>query len=104
MTFRSKTLAVFLLCIIVSACLTDCKNERQNTSSTDNISYTTVTTSLTYSEKIENVYIVNTNTGKFHRPGCPSVEQMSEHNKRKFVGSSDDLVSDGYEPCKRCEP
>lgn len=49
-------------------------------------------------------YIVNTNTGKFHYPGCSSVGQMSDSNKMEYTGSRDDLISMGYEPCKRCNP
>lgn len=49
-------------------------------------------------------YIVNKNTGKFHHTWCSSVDQMSEKNKRYYTGDRDDLVSQGYEPCKRCNP
>lgn len=49
-------------------------------------------------------YIINQNTGKFHYPDCPSVDLMAEHNKREYTGDRDDLISQGYEPCKRCDP
>lgn len=49
-------------------------------------------------------FIINTNTGKFHKPGCSSVKQMNESNKQYYNGSRDDLVSKGYDPCKRCSP
>ena len=49
-------------------------------------------------------YIINRNTGKFHYPDCPSVDQMAEHNKEEYTGNRDDLISKGYEPCKRCDP
>ena len=49
-------------------------------------------------------YIINRNTGKFHYPDCPSVKQMAEHNKKEYTGNRDDLVTQGYEPCKRCDP
>lgn len=49
-------------------------------------------------------YIINRNTGKFHYPDCPSVDQMAEHNKKEYTGDRDDLISRGYEPCKRCDP
>lgn len=49
-------------------------------------------------------YIINRNTGKFHYPDCPSVDQMAEHNKKEYTGDRDDLVTQGYEPCKRCDP
>lgn len=49
-------------------------------------------------------YILNTNTRKFHNPSCSSVGQMNESNKQEYTGSRDDLISQGYEPCKRCNP
>lgn len=107
MAFSGKKLAAFLLCIIVSICLASGKSGFLN-NNTDNVSYTVVSTSeKTVRETaaaVQITYIVNINTGKFHRPDCPSVDQMSEKNKRKYVGDRDDLIADGYEPCKRCEP
>lgn len=49
-------------------------------------------------------YIANTNTGKFHYPSCSSVDEMKEENKMLFNGTRDELISDGYVPCKRCDP
>ncbi len=49
-------------------------------------------------------YVANTNTGKFHYPSCSSVDDMKEENKMLFNGTRDELVSDGYIPCKRCCP
>lgn len=52
----------------------------------------------------EHTYILNTNTLKFHKPDCSSVNQMSEHNKGEFLGTRDELIAQGYEPCKNCNP
>lgn len=49
-------------------------------------------------------YILNTNSKKFHYPYCSSVDQMSEENKEEYIGVRDDLISAGYDPCKRCNP
>lgn len=49
-------------------------------------------------------YVANTNTGKFHYPSCSSVDDMKEENKMLFDGTRDELISDGYVPCKRCNP
>lgn len=49
-------------------------------------------------------YILNTNTKKFHYPSCSSVKQMKESNKKEYTGSRDDLIAQGYDPCKRCNP
>ena len=56
------------------------------------------------SEAVESTYIVNTNTGKFHRPDCSSVKRMKESNKSEITTTRDELISEGYEPCKNCNP
>lgn len=49
-------------------------------------------------------YIVNTNTGVFHRPDCSSVRQMADHNKMEYSGVRDDLIRMGFSPCQICSP
>lgn len=49
-------------------------------------------------------YILNTNSHKFHKPSCSSVSKMSESNKKEFNGTRDQLIEEGYEPCKLCNP
>lgn len=49
-------------------------------------------------------YIGNSNTLKFHKPNCISIEQMNESNEVYLNGSRDDAISKGYKPCKRCKP
>lgn len=56
----------------------------------------------TQSESVGTTYIINTNTGKFHYPQCGSVGQMNDSNKEEYTGSRDDLIAQGYSPCKRC--
>lgn len=52
----------------------------------------------------ESEYIINTNTGKFHKPNCDSVTKMKAKNKKEFTGSREELISQGYEPCGNCKP
>ena len=52
----------------------------------------------------EATYVVNTNTGKFHLPGCRSVRQMKDANKKEVTATRDDLLTQGYEPCGNCNP
>lgn len=52
----------------------------------------------------ETEYVINTNTGKFHRPNCDSVTKMKAKNKKEFTGSRAELISEGYEPCGSCKP
>lgn len=49
-------------------------------------------------------YILNTNSKKFHKPSCSSISQISDNNKQDYQGSREDLVAQGYEPCKKCNP
>ena len=49
-------------------------------------------------------YIANTKTKKFHYPDCSSVSDMKESNKWYFTGTRDELIEQGYQPCKRCNP
>jgi len=63
---------------------------------TQTTTQTTTTTSTTY--------ILNTNTHKFHIPSCSSVKKMSESNKKEYIGTRDEIIKMGYDPCKNCNP
>lgn len=52
----------------------------------------------------EKTYVLNTNTGKFHKPTCSSVSQMKDKNKLEFTGTREDVIGMGYEPCGKCHP
>lgn len=49
-------------------------------------------------------YVLNTNTMKFHEPGCPSVDDIKAKNKQEYHGTRQDLIDQGYSPCGRCKP
>lgn len=49
-------------------------------------------------------YVINTNSKKFHKPECSSVEDMSPQNKKEVNTSRDELIEQGYSPCKSCNP
>lgn len=49
-------------------------------------------------------YVLNTNTKKFHYPGCSSVKQIKAENRVDYTGSRDELINMEYEPCGRCNP
>lgn len=49
-------------------------------------------------------YVLNTNTGKFHRPGCASVAKMKAENRRDVTDTREELIQEGYEPCGQCKP
>lgn len=47
-------------------------------------------------------YVLNTNSHKFHLPSCPSVDTISPKNRKDVNESREQIVSEGYAPCKRC--
>lgn len=49
-------------------------------------------------------YIINKNSRVFHEPDCVSVFKMSEKNKVPYTGTSEELIDQGYTPCKNCDP
>lgn len=49
-------------------------------------------------------YVLNTDTKKFHRADCSSVSKMAEKNKKESNKTREELMADGYEPCKNCKP
>ena len=49
-------------------------------------------------------YVLNTNTHKFHVPNCSSVETIKKKNRKDVNESREQIISEGYTPCKRCDP
>lgn len=86
------------------------KKSSETTSSSNPPSSSTPTSSPNNNSKSTNntstssTYILNTNTKKFHKPSCGSVSQIKESNKQSSSSSRDQLISQGYEPCKKCNP
>ena len=61
-------------------------------------------TSTSSDEADIKTYIVNTKTKKFHNPDCDGAKKMSSSNKKKYKGTRDSLISNGYSPCQKCNP
>lgn len=57
----------------------------------------------TYSSGTSSSYVGNSNSGKFHAPGCGDVNKMKPSNKVTF-SSRDEAISAGYSPCGHCHP
>lgn len=55
-------------------------------------------------QEISARYIKNIRTQKFHDANCSSVEGMTEENKLPTNKSRDEIIAEGYVPCKRCNP
>ena len=49
-------------------------------------------------------YVLNTNTKKFHVPGCSSVKKMKDANRQDVESTRSDLIAQGYDPCQKCNP
>lgn len=53
---------------------------------------------------VELDYVLNTNTRKFHKPDCQSVNDIKEKNRQYFRGLREELIDSGYSSCGRCKP
>ncbi len=49
-------------------------------------------------------YVLNTSTMKFHRPSCSSVKKIAPQNYSTSNSSREELISQGYSPCGKCNP
>lgn len=67
--------------------------------------YSGNTTLGTYAPQTDAVhtYVGNKNSKVYHIDTCESAETMSDKNKVHFE-NQDDAVSEGYKPCKSCNP
>jgi DNA-entry nuclease len=52
----------------------------------------------------EDGYVLNTGTKKFHKADCRYAESTSEANRKETTETKEQLVSEGYEACKVCNP
>ena len=52
---------------------------------------------------ISDGYILNANSKKIHLPDCSAVDNMSDSNKA-YTDDYDQAISEGYTPCKICNP
>ena len=70
----------------------------------DNQAVASSSASTSSDEADKKTYIVNTKTKKFHNPDCDGAKKMSSSNKKKYKGTRDSLISNGYSPCQKCNP
>lgn len=49
-------------------------------------------------------YILNTNSKKFHLSSCSSAAKISAANRKEYTASREEIIAEGYEPCKICNP
>ena len=63
-----------------------------------------ITSSEISNEPIKYDYVLNTNTKKFHKPSCYSVNKIKESNRKDYTGTREEVINKGYKPCKNCNP
>lgn len=74
----------------------------KSSSKTDSKSQSESEVSRYYSSEV--TYVLNTNTYKFHLTSCSYIKRMNESNKQYYTGSREDVIAQGYDPCKKCNP
>lgn len=52
----------------------------------------------------EPYYVLNTSTGKYHRPACGIGGRISDSNRSISYESSEEINARGYSPCGKCCP
>jgi endonuclease YncB( thermonuclease family) len=65
--------------------------------------YSNTHSSDTHSSDISGKYIGNSNSGKFHKSTCKWGQKTAEHNRVMF-DNRNMAISQGYQPCKVCNP
>ena len=70
-----------------------------NSGSSSSSSFSSVSTGASDSGS----YIASANSHKFHYPSCRWGKRISDKNKVTF-NSRSEAISQGYEPCKVCQP
>ena len=50
------------------------------------------------------IYILNTNSKKFHYPNRSCSNNIKEENRKEYSGTREALIADGYSACGTCKP
>lgn len=82
---------------------TNAKNETTNKKETTTKKKVETTKSGADNSEVR-LYVLNTNTKKFHYPSCGSVKKIKEKNYSEFEGTREKVIAKGYEPCGNCHP
>ena len=49
-------------------------------------------------------FVLNTRSKKFHKVDCDSVATISDRNYKETKESRQEVIEEGYDPCKACNP
>ena len=52
----------------------------------------------------ETTYVLNKNTKKFHYADCAGAKSIKDKNRTTYTGSRAEIIANGYQPCKKCNP
>lgn len=55
-------------------------------------------------DRRDQMYVLNTSSGKYHRSDCSGVKDMKPENREEFSGCYEELEAKGYEACNSCDP
>lgn len=55
-------------------------------------------------EHEDQIYVLNTSSGKYHLPECSGAQNISEDNRQEFTGCYEELELKGYLACGTCKP
>lgn len=78
-------------------------SQSSSSSTNKNDSNENIISNDTMSSTTDN-YILNTNTKKFHTSDCRYVNSIKDKNKAYHTGSKEELINQGYDLCKVCNP
>ena len=97
---------IFAFCIFFCACNSNSDIENADTSFTETTTSSTTesteTTEISSETKID--YVLNTNSMKFHYPGCYAAKKISDKNRKEYHGTRTSLIEQGYDACGICNP
>ena len=80
------------------------QNTTNNTTSSETTTKNEVAQQMPNNNETTQSYVLNKNTKKFHEPSCYSADRISEKNREDYSGTRNNLISQGYQPCKNCNP
>ncbi len=66
------------------------------------VKQTTIETTNSEPTKLD--YVLNTNTMKFHEPGCGSAAKISPENREEVFDTRENIIARGFSPCGNCDP
>lgn len=59
-------------------------------------------TQPSYTEAVEEAYILNTRSKKIHKTTCGTAALIHEENRRGYEGNPEPLFEEGYSYCGNC--